>query len=184
MDTINVTKRDLTIKAKKLRKLGVVPGCVFGKSLPETISIQIGKNIARKLMLEKREGSKLVLNIDGQNILTQIKERTVDSLTGEIVQLSFQALKDDEKVNSIIHIFLINHEKFGGLLEKSLMEIPYVSLPGDMIDTITIDLADRKNGDIIKVKDISELMSDKIELQVNQEETVIKINEKKYMTQV
>lgn len=34
MENIKVQKRDFTVKAKKLRRLGVVPGSVFGKSLP------------------------------------------------------------------------------------------------------------------------------------------------------
>lgn len=40
MENIKVQKRDFTVKAKKLRRLGVVPGSVFGKSLTESISIQ------------------------------------------------------------------------------------------------------------------------------------------------
>ena len=68
MENIKVQKRDFTVKAKKLRRLGVVPGSVFGKSLPESISIQMEEGIARRLVREKREGSKLPLSVDGQII--------------------------------------------------------------------------------------------------------------------
>lgn len=37
MNTINVTKRDLTVKAKKLRRNGYVPGSVFGGMLKEPV---------------------------------------------------------------------------------------------------------------------------------------------------
>lgn len=179
MDNINVQKRDLTVKAKKMRRLGMVPGSVFGKSLPESISIQMDEATARKLIRKKREGSKISLNIEGKVIPVQIKEKNFNILNNEILHISFQALTADEKVNSIIHILLANDEKFGGLLEKMLTEIPYASLPGDMIDTITIDADSMKTGDILTVKDIPELMSDKIELQVNTDEIILRINERK-----
>lgn len=181
MENINVQKRDLTVKAKKMRHLGMVPGSVFGKSLPESISIQMEEAVARRLIRQKREGSKLLLIIEGQNIPVQLKEKSLNTLNGEILHISFQALVADEKVNSVIHILLTNDEKFGGQLEKMFMEIPYASLPGDMIDTITIDVDGLKTGDILTVKDIPELASDKIELQANAGEIVLRINEKPHV---
>lgn len=184
MDHISVQKRDLTVKAKKMRHLGMVPGSVFGKSYPESISIQMEESIARRLIRQKREGSKLLLNIDGHNIQVQIKEKTINLLSGEILHINFQALVENERINSIIHILLSNHEKFGGQLEKMLMEIPYSSLPGDMIDTITLDLDGLKTGDVLTVKDIPELNSDKIELQVDLNEIVLRINAKQRQAQI
>ena len=178
MENISVQKRDFAVKAKKMRRLGMVPGSVFGKNLPESISIQMEESIASRLIREKREGSKLLLNVEGQMIPVQIKEKSLDTLKGEILHISFQALVADEKVNSVIHIFVKNDEKFGAQLEKMLMEIPYTSLSEDMIDTITIDVDELKNGDVLTVKDIPELISDKIKLQVGTDEIVLRINER------
>ena len=175
MENIKVQKRDFTVKAKKLRRLGVVPGSVFGKSLPESISIQMEEGIARRRVREKREGSTLPLSVDGQIIPVQIKEKSLNTLNGEILHISFQALTTDEKVNSVIHILLANEKKFGGQLEKMLMEIPYASFPEDMIDTLTIDVDGLKTGDVLTVKDIPELMQEKIELQVDTDEIVLRI---------
>ena len=179
MENIRVQKRDFAVKARKMRRLGMVPGSVFGKSLPESISIQMEESVARKLFHQKREGSKLILDIDGENIQVQIKEKTLNTLNGEILQMSFQALVEDEKVNSVVHLFLENAEKFGGQLEKMVMEIPYISLPNDMIDTITLDLDGLKAGNKITLKDIPELANDKIEVLIDMDEIVLRINEKK-----
>ena len=178
MENITVQKRDLSLKAKQLRRRGMIPGSVFGKSLPESISIQMEEAIARRLYRQKREGSKLSLNIDGKTIPVQIKEKTLNMLTDEILDISFQALTANEKVNSVIHIFLENDEKIAGQLERMLLEIPYASLPEDMIDTITIDLDGVKTGTVLTVGDIPELMSDKIELQVDTSEIVLRITDK------
>ena len=50
METINVQKRNFNVKAKKMRRLGLVPGNVFGKSLTDPISIQMEESVARRLI--------------------------------------------------------------------------------------------------------------------------------------
>lgn len=180
MDQIHVKKRDTGIKAKRLRQLGMVPGNIIGKSLPESISIQMEETEARRLVRQLREGSKIAINLEGQAIPAQIKEKSLNTLNNEILHLSFQALVADEKVNSVIHILLENEEKAGNQLEKMMMEIPYASLPADMIDTITIDLDGMAVGTVVMVKDIPELMSDAIELRVDPEEIVLRISDKTY----
>lgn len=180
MDQIHVKKRDTAIKARRLRQLGMVPGNIIGKSLPESISIQMEEAEARRLVRQLREGSKIAIDLEGQAIPAQIKEKSLNTLNNEILHLSFQALVADEKVNSVIHILLENEEKAGNQLEKMMMEIPYTSLPADMIDTITIDLDGMAVGTVVMVKDIPELMSDAIELRVDPEEIVLRISDKTY----
>ncbi len=89
----------------------------------------------------------------------------------------------DEKVNSVIHILLANDDKVSGQLEKMLMEIPYASLPGDMIDTLTIDMDGITTGTVLMVKDIPELMSDKLELKIDPEEIVLRVSERRNYTE-
>ena len=180
MNVITVDKRDFTVKAKQLRRSGIVPGSVFGGPLTDSVSLQMDEAAARKLIRSKREGSKLKLDLDGEIIPVQIKEKSVNTLNKEILHISFQALKADQKVNSVIHIILKNTEKITDSLERMLMEIPYASLPEDMIDTITIDVDGMDAGSIITVGDIPELKSEKIELQAGTEEIVLRIIDKKH----
>ena len=180
MDQIRVKKRDTAIKAKRLRQLGMVPGNIIGKSLPESISIQMEEAEARRLVRQLREGSKVSIDLEGQVIPAQIKEKSLNTLNNEILHLSFQALVADEKVNSVIHILLANEEKVGNQLDKMMLEIPYASLPADMIDTITLDLDGMAVGTVVMVKDIPELVSDTIELRVDPEEIVLRISDKTY----
>lgn len=180
MNQISVKKRDVTIKAKRLRRLGMVPGNIIGKSLPESVSIQMEEAEARRLVRQLREGSKVSLDLEGQVIPAQIKEKSLNTLNNEILHLSFQALVANEKVNSVIHILLANEEKAGNQLDKMMMEIPYTSLPGDMIDTITIDLDGMTAGTVVMVKDIPELMNGRIELQADPEEIVLRIGDRSY----
>ena len=172
MNTINVTKRDLTVKAKKLRRNGYVPGSVFGGMLKEPVALQIEESVARQLVRELREGSRLKLNLDGTVIPVQIKEKSLDNLKHEILEISFQALAADQAVNSVIDIVLVNADKVTAVLEKLNMKIPYSALPADMIDGMPV-------GTIVTVGDIPELKSEKLALQVNSDEIVFRITDGK-----
>lgn len=178
MDIITVQKRNPEEKAKKLRRAGLIPCIIFGGSLQESIPIKMEEAAARKLVRFKREGSKLKLNLDGQTIPVQIKEKEQDTLNNEIVHISFQALSADQKVNSIIHIILKNSDVIAGTLERMLLEIPYASLPADMIDTVTVDLEGMPVGTVLTVADIPELKSEKIDLQVDASSIVLRVNDK------
>lgn len=183
MNLITVSKRDFTVKAKKLRRTGVVPGNVFGGSLQKPVSIQMDETVASRLIRSKREGSKLKLELEGATIPVQLKEKVINTLNNEILHISFQALKADQKVNSVIHILLQNAEKAADSLEKMLMEIPYSSLPADMIDTITIDVDGMSVGSVVTVGDIPELKSERIELQVAEDEIVFRLSDKKKVSE-
>ncbi len=180
MNAVKVEKRDFTIKAKQLRRSGLVPGSVFGGPLTESISLQMEEAAARKLVQNKREGSRLELDLDGKIIPVQIKEKSINTMNNDILHISFQALKTGQKVNSVIHIILKNTEKLTDPLERMLSEIPYASLPNDMIDTITIDVDGMPAGSVLTVGDIPELRSEKIEVQVDMDEIVMRINDKKH----
>jgi large subunit ribosomal protein L25 len=177
MDIITVQKRDTSKKAKQLRRSGFIPANIFGGMLQESISIQIDEATARKMVRLKREGSKLRLALDDQVIPVQIKEKTQDTLSQEIIHISFQALTEDQKVNSVIHILLKNVDKIAGTLERIMLEIPYASLPADMIDTITIDLDGLPVGSVLTVADIPELQSEKIDLQVDTDSIILRTSE-------
>ena len=179
MNTINVTKRDLTVKAKKLRRNGYVPGSVFGGMLKEPVALRIEESVARQLVRELREGSRLKLNLDGTVIPVQIKEKALDNLKHEILEISFQALAADQAVNSIIDIVLVNADKVTAVLEKLNMKIPYSALPAGMIDTLEIDVDGMPVGTIMTVGDIPELKSEKLTIQVNSDEIVFRITDGK-----
>lgn len=133
MDMITVEKRDFAVKAKKLRRLGIVPGSVFGGPLREALALQLEEADARRLVEQKREGSKLKIVLDGQQIPVQIKEKAVNLLNNDILHLSFQALQADQKVNSVIHIFFDKYGKGDGCTGKDAYGDP-ICVPAGRYD--------------------------------------------------
>lgn len=179
MDIIKVEKRDEQAKAKQLRRSGIMPCCVYGGELPDSLSIQMGQQAANQLFHTKREGSKVQLDLDGRLIPVQIKDKIRNFANNNIEHISFQALKADQTVNSVAHIILINADTVAGVLEQMLFEIPYASLPKDMIDTVTVDLDGMAVGTTLTVHDIPEFANKGVELQIKADSTVLRISDKK-----
>jgi large subunit ribosomal protein L25 len=182
MDTITMEKRSEGVKAKHLRRAGIVPCCVYGGELPGSLSIQMDQKTAGKLLREKRVGSKVQLKVGEQLIVTQIKEYTKCFASSGIEHISFQALDAGQKVNSVTHILLKNADTVTGVLEKLLLEIPYASYPKDMLDTVTVDLEGMPVGTVLTVGDIPEFGSGQIELQVEADSIVLRINDRRRAT--
>ena len=74
MDIINVEHRDMKVKAKHLRRMGLVPCTVYGGSLPESVSITMEVQTANAMYRHKRVGSRVSLKLDGAVLPAQIKE--------------------------------------------------------------------------------------------------------------
>ena len=179
MDIMEVSKRDMTTKAKKLRRSGLTPGNVFGGHLKESVLIQVDSRLLMQTLAGKHIGSRLTLSLDGQKLPVQIKDKDVNSQNGEIQNISFQALAADHKVNTVAHVVLQNTEKNTNMLEFMVTEIPYDALPQDMVDLVEIDVDGLAVGTVITVGDLKELNTDKIELKLPKDEIVLRVSDPK-----
>ena len=171
-------KTERTGKSESAAAKWPCPCCVYGGDLKESLSIQMDQQTANRLFHTKREGSQVGLELDGRVIPAQIKEKK-KMMSGQVEHFGFQALSANKKVNSVTHIFLKNTELVPGTLEQMLFEVPFASLPADMIDTVTVDLDGMPAGTTLTVKDIPEFQSDKIELQIDADSMVLRIVDKK-----
>lgn len=178
MDIIKAEMRNPTAKAKQLRRSGIIPCVISGADLKESLSIQIDHNTARQLKRTKRDGSKVDVQVDSKVYHTLIKDLEYNSLNDSIVHISFHNLNAEKKVNSVADIFLLNRDKVQGVLEQLQMKIPHAALPENLLDTVTVDLADLPIGTTYTVGDIPEFQSDKIELQVDSDSIVFRIKDK------
>ena len=61
MNTLKAEKRDMSIKAKKLRREGFVTGNVFGREIQGSMPIKMAKADAERLLKTNGKGSQLSL---------------------------------------------------------------------------------------------------------------------------
>ena len=138
MNTLKAEKRDMTIKAKKLRREGFVTGCIFGRELAESIPLKMEKASVDRLLKTEGKGGQVMLDVDGTTYNALIKEVDFNPLKGTIDEIDFQALVSGEKVHSTAEIHLVNHEKLAaGVAQQMLHEVSFKALPA--LKTGTLD---------------------------------------------
>ena len=178
MNTLKAEKRDLAVKAKKLRREGYVTGNVFGKELEQSIPVKMLSSSVESLLKTTGKGGRILLDLDGQSYNVLIKEVDFNSMKHQITEIDFQVLVAGEKVHSVAEIELLNHDKVtNGVIQLHLEEISYRALPEDLTDRIQLDLDGVKVGDSIKVKDLPFAQNRQIELLTDPESIVVSVTE-------
>lgn len=176
MNTLSAEKRDMQIKAKKLRREGFVTGNVFGKNMEGSMPLKIEKKEAERILRTCNKGSQLILTVEGQKMPVLLKEIDYNAMKHEIVEMDFQALVKGEKVHSVAEIILHNKEKVvDGVLEQFLEEIAYKALPEDLVEKIEIDCGTLRLGDAIKVSDLDIAKNDKLDIQTELDTPIVSI---------
>ena len=178
MNTLKAEKRDMSIKAKRLRREGYVTGNVFGKEIKGSIPIKLEKSAVDRLLKSHRRGSQVMLDIVGESMDVLLKEINFNPLKGQVDEIDFQALVKGEKVQSVAEVVLENHDKVAsGVLQLLLEEVPYRALPGDLVEKVIIDVGNLKTGDSIKVGDLDMAKNEKVDLLIDPETIIVTVSE-------
>lgn len=176
MTTLEVQRRNMETKAKKLRREGYVTGNLFGKEIEGSIPLQIEKQEAERIERECMKGSQLYLELDGKTYDVLIKEMDYRPMDHQILEMDFQALVKGEKVHSVAEVILLNKEKVTeGVLEQLLEEIAYKATPEELVEKVEIDCATLRLGDTLKVADLDIAKNDKIDLQTDLDAPIVSI---------
>ncbi len=173
MDTLQTERRDMTIKAKKLRNEGYVTGNIFGHAIEGSIPVKINARELEKLLKTNDKGSRINLLLDGKTYNVLIKETQYDSMKRRYNTIDFQALVSGEMVQTTAKIEIINRDEVKeGILEQELEEISYSALPEDLADKVVIDAAELKLEEKVLVKDLDLAKNPKIHLHTDPEAIV------------
>lgn len=178
MNTLKAEKRDMSIKAKKLRREGFVTGILFGRELEESIPLKFEKAEIEKLLKVENKGGQVMLEVDGQTYDALIKEVDYNPLKGYIDEIDFQALVSDEKVHSTAEVHLVNLDKLAaGVPQQMLHEISFKALPAALVEKVEVDVGDLKVGDTIRVADLPIAKDKDVDLMTDPEATVVTVTE-------
>lgn len=173
MTTLKAEKRDMSTKAKKLRREGYVTGNVFGREIKGSIPVKMGKRDVERFMKTCTKGSQVMLDLEGQMMDVLVKEIDFDSMKNQVDEIDFQALVSNEKVHSVAEVILVNAEKVAsGVVQEGLSEIAYKALPAALVDKVKVDVGNMKVGDTIRVKDLEIAKDKEIDLSTDPEAVV------------
>ena len=139
MITLKVEKRNPEVKAKKLRRDGFVCGVLYGKEMKESTPIQLTEPEALRFIKANKEGTQVMLDLDGKQVDALVKNIDYDPMKKQIMALDFQALVAGETVATSVQVIRENEDAAQGIGEQTLNEVHYKADPANMLDTIVID---------------------------------------------
>jgi len=177
MNTLKATKRDMTVKAKQLRREGFVTGCIYGREI-EPIALTMEAQDVDALLKDAGKGSQVMLNIDGTTYNTLIKELDYNAMKHQIEALDFQALVSGEKVQTVAEIVLENPDNLkAGILQQMAREVAYKAIPSALVENIPIDVAKLNVGDVIKVADLDIAKNEDVDLVTDPDTVILTVTE-------
>ncbi len=131
--------------------------------LEESVPLKISEFEAERFMRKNMKGSRTVLQIGEQKYNAIVKDVDYNPLMKRIMILIFQMLVAGEKISTTAQVVLLHEELAKGSVDEEISEIHYKADPRILWRRL-YDFEKLGDQKCVKVKDIKELMNDKIEL--------------------
>ncbi len=171
METITINGSIRTGRGKgsnrKLRRLGKVPGVVYGNK-KETIAVEVDpKDVFRILHSQAGENTIFDLNIPGRETAScMIKEYQLEPVSHSLLHADFYEVAMDVALQVNVPLTTRGEaygvKTEGGLLDIVHRELRVECLPRDIPEHIEADITELKIGDLLHVKDLK--VSEKIKI--------------------
>jgi large subunit ribosomal protein L25 len=163
---------------RQLRRSGKIPAVLYGHK-NEAVALAVDpKDIFRILHSDAGENTIFGLNVPGRERLNcLIKEYQLEPISHSLLHADFYEVAMDETLEVKVPLET-EGESYGVKTEGGLMDIVHRELhveclPGDIPESIVVDVTNLKIGDLVRVRDI--VVSDKIKILDDPETVVVAI---------
>jgi large subunit ribosomal protein L25 len=152
-------KRSGSAALNALRKEGLIPAIVYGKA-QENVNIRLDRKAVTDVLHRSASQNILVtLEIEDrkENKTALVKSVQTNPLTGAILHIDFQSVKDDEIIKATVPVELLGESpgvKAGGLLEFLTHSLEVVCLPKHLPETIAVDISGVGVGSALHVGEL------------------------------
>jgi len=175
---LEAENRDGTGKgvARKLRAKGQVPAVLYGHGMaPVSVSVD-AKDLGHALHTDAGANVLVDLHLGSDKHLVLAREIQRNHLRGDLVHVDFLVIRRDEKITVQIPINVEGESpgvKQGGVVEHHLWEINAESLPGDVPQSIEVDISTLEIGDSFRVGDLATLAG--VTILTPEDETILSV---------
>lgn len=176
---LTVTKRDTGTKVKALRKEGVLPAVVYGRS-QESTPISINRKDFEKVF--KAAGESTVITLTGLDGAKQalIQQVDVHPVSGAPLHADFYAIEKGQTVTVSVPLEFDGVapavKDLGGILTKVMHEIEIECEPGELPHAIHVDVSTLATlEDQIKVKDLKFPPSAKLSIDTDEVVAIVSV---------
>lgn len=177
---LNAELRNITGKAvKHLRREGSVPAVVYGHHI-EPVSLRIQEGALRQALKDAGTTRLITLNVAGlkgsKRVL--VRELQRDAISHAMLHVDLYEVIMTERISAEVPVILIGEsppvEKSEGILFQGLNTIEIECLPGDLLPSIEVNLAELTFiDDAVLVRDLK--LSDAVEVLADPEDIIVKI---------
>ncbi|MCK5878947.1 MAG: 50S ribosomal protein L25 [Holophagae bacterium] len=159
---IEVEPRELTGKGpnRRLRKLGMIPGTVYGGDRkPLSISI-LEKDVWQMLHAETGLNTVRTLKLAGtdRQRTVMIKDYQTDAITRRVIHADFLRVSQDQEIEVAVPVNLIGTSygvrTEGGMMDFIARTLNLIAKVTEIPATIDLDVSELRIGDTVRVKDL------------------------------
>lgn len=177
MTELIAEKRDMSVKAKKMRRDGFIPCNLYGREMKEPIPVKLGVLEADRFLRANKKGSRVNLKLDGEEYKALVKDTGYDSLKKQILFIDFQKLEKGEKVLATAPIVFVNEDKARGTIQQEIEEITYKAEPDDLVDNIVIDFEKLGTQKVVKVEDLELAKNSRVKIMTPADALIVSVSE-------
>jgi large subunit ribosomal protein L25 len=165
--------------ARVLRRAGQIPAVLYGpKTDPALLSVNT-KDL--ELILKKSSFGQLILNLviqNGQKVTkaAMIKELQTHPLSGNLIHIDFYEVDMKRQIKVMIPVVITGKSvgvEEGGMLNIVRRELEVFCLPGDIPESIEIDISEMAMGDSIHLEDVP--LGENVEVATDVNYTVVTV---------
>jgi large subunit ribosomal protein L25 len=158
--TVKTRERVGSRESRRLRRQGLVPGVLYGRDEPVSISIE-ERELRRALTGAAGLHSILDVEIDGTGKAhaSILKDYQVDKVRGGVTHVDLHEVRLDQPITASVSVHLTGGEdapgvREGGVLSQPLRELQVSALPLEVPEHIDLDVSHMETGDTLRVEDI------------------------------
>lgn len=163
MDTTLVAERRETFgrnEAIRLRARGRIPAVLYGGGVAQAESLAVDpKELSRLLHSRSGVNTLIALKVDGTDeTRVLVKEYQLDPVSHKLLHADFYRIAMDKPIEVTVQIHLAGEAKGvkaqGGVVDFVHRELDIECLPGDIPESITVDVTELMINDGVRVRDL------------------------------
>ena len=166
-------------QVKALRRAGQVPANLYGRSV-EPVSLQVDAKTLKRVLTQAGQSRLITLNVQGREPVQALaREIQREPITGGLYHVDLFAVSMTERIKLDVRIILVGEspavQRGEGVLVHALNTVQIECLPGDLIDSIRLDISGLDKVDAhYAVKDLP--VSAGVQILADPDETVVRVS--------
>jgi len=177
----NVTKGE----RNRLRRLGHIPGAVFGKGMDPVMVTVEARDLVRVLHAATGVNTLIDLTVEGGRHLVRLTEVEIDPVHRTLLHVGLHKIAANEAQKATVPIEIVGEPedvRAGlSLLETGLSQVDVRCLPGDVPSSLTLDVSEMQTGDTRHAADLT--LPPRVELLSPADTSIVSVRTKPSMVE-